>query len=258
VPDTENPAAPGNLTATAATPDRVDLGWEAAGDNVGVTGYGIYRDSNLLATIGVTTSWSDTTVAANTTYSYTVRALDAAGNVSDPSDAASATTPVASATLTFSPEADARVQSSTPSTNYATSFLRTDANSSGASTVESYLRFAISGVPAGTVQSAKLRVFAYSGTADGPAVFTTNPAWSETAVNWSNRPPRTGANTDDKGAIATNSWVEYDVTSFVTGNGTYSFGLATTSTDGTDVYSSPSWWSRPARPTRSARPRPAT
>ena len=62
------------------------------------------------------------------------------------------------------------------------------------------------------MRSAKLRVYAYSGTVDGPAVYTTNPAWTETAVNWNNRPPRTSATTDDKGAIATNSWVEYDVT----------------------------------------------
>ena len=42
---------------------------------------------------------------------------------------------------------------------------------------------------------------------------------------------------EDKSTIATNSWVEYDVTSFVTGTGTYSFRLATTSTDGVDIYS---------------------
>ena len=33
-----------------------------------------------------------------------------------------------------------------------------------------------------------------------------------------------------------NTWVEYDVTPFVTGNGTYSFTLATTSNDGIDFY----------------------
>ena len=41
----------------------------------------------------------------------------------------------------------------------------------------------------------------------------------------------------DKGAIATGTWVEYDVTSLVSGNGTFSFVLATTSTDSVDFYS---------------------
>ena len=78
------------------------------------------------------------------------------------------------------------------------------------------------------MRSAKLRLHSTSdGTANGPAVYTSNPAWSETTINWNNGPAATSAATDDKGAIAANSWVEYDVTSFVTGNGTYSFRLAT-------------------------------
>jgi hypothetical protein len=42
---------------------------------------------------------------------------------------------------------------------------------------------------------------------------------------------------DDKGAIAAESWVEFDVTPFVTGPGTYSFGLRTASSDAVDFYS---------------------
>ena len=122
-----------------------------------------------------------------------------------------------------------------PPPTTATSNLRIDGGTNPA--VESLLRFTVNGVPAGSVRSAKLRIHAYSGTVDGPAVYTTEPAWSETAVNWNNRPPRTSATTDDKGAITTNSWVEYDVTQFVSGNGTYSFGLARTSSDGVDIYS---------------------
>ena len=67
------------------------------------------------------------------------------------------------------------------------------------------------------MQSAKLRVYAYNGTVDGPALYTTATSWSETTINWNTRPARTSAATDDKGAIPSNSWVEYDVTPFVTG-----------------------------------------
>ncbi len=241
--DAQKPTAPGTLTATAAGPNQVNLTWTASGDNIGVTGYRVYRDTAPIATIGAVTTFSDTGVAGSTTYAYEVRALDAAGNVSDPSNTAPATTPAASAVFNFSPEADARTQASAATTNYATSFLRVDGGTDPA--VESLLRFTVTGAPAGSIRSAKLRVYAYSGTVDGPAVFTTNPAWNEQAINWNNRPPRTSATTDDKGAIATNSWVEYDVTSFVTSNGTYSFGLAGTSTDGVDIYSKESATLRP-------------
>ena len=134
----------------------------------------------------------------------------------------------------FSPEADAPVQESSPASNYATSALRTDGGSDP--DVESYLRFTTSNLT-GTVQSAKLRLFATSGTADGPAVYSTGNAWTETGITWNNRPARTSAARDDKGSIGSGTWVEYDVTPFVTGNGTFSFTLATTSSDGVDFYS---------------------
>ena len=232
LPDTSSPTAPTDLVAAAVGPTRVELSWQASSDDVGVTEYRIYRGGGLHATVGPVTSYADTTVTASNTYSYEVRAVDGAGHVSDASDTTTATTPAPSQVLTLSPEADARVQASAATTNYATSFLRTDGGADPA--VESLLRFTVSGVPGGAVQSAKLRLYATSGTVDGPAVFTTNPNWSETAVNWNTRPARTSGLTEDKGAIATNSWVEYDVTPFVAGSGTYSFGLATSSTDGAD------------------------
>jgi hypothetical protein len=111
--------------------------------------------------------------------------------------------------------------------------LRTDG---GSTPEESFLRFTVAGAPAG-VASAKLRVFAYTASVDGPAVFTAGNSWTETTVNWNTRPPRTSATTDDKGAITTNTWVEFNVTPFVTGNGTYSFGLAQTTSDGVDIRS---------------------
>ena len=200
-----------------------------------MTGYQIYRDDGLIATVGVTTAYSDTTVAPNGSYSYTVRAVDAAGNVSDPSNPAPATTPAAAQVLTIAPEADAKLQASTPTTNYATANLRTDGGTNSA--VESLLRFTVTGAPPGSVQSAKLRVRAYTATVDGPAVYTTTTGWTETGVNWNNRPTRTSPATDDKGSIPTGTWAEYDVTPFVTGSGTYSFNLATTSSDGVDFYS---------------------
>ncbi|HEY0828936.1 MAG TPA: discoidin domain-containing protein, partial [Bacilli bacterium] len=97
-PDTQAPTAPTNLTATTASSSQINLSWTASTDNVGVTGYKIYRDGVEVGT-STTTSFSNTGLAAGTTYSYTVKAYDAANNLSASSNTASATTTAASTTM---------------------------------------------------------------------------------------------------------------------------------------------------------------
>ena len=112
------PTAPRDLTATAASATRVDLRWTASTDNVGVTGYTIRRNGTPLTTVGGSvTAASDTSASPNTTYTYTVTAGDAAGNVSAPSNSATVTTPPGSgggSTLVFTPTDDAYVDQGTP------------------------------------------------------------------------------------------------------------------------------------------------
>jgi chitodextrinase len=91
--DTIAPTAPTNLTAVAASAERVDLAWTASTDAVGVTGYNIYRNGSLLTSTGPVTTYPDTSVTPSTTYEYTVRAHDKAGNLSAPSNSDSVTTP---------------------------------------------------------------------------------------------------------------------------------------------------------------------
>ena len=90
--DATPPTAPTNLTAVAASSSRVDLSWSAATDNVAVQGYRVSRGGTVIVTTNATT-FSDTGLAAQTTYTYSVSAFDAAGNVSPWSAPASATTP---------------------------------------------------------------------------------------------------------------------------------------------------------------------
>jgi chitodextrinase len=93
-PDTSPPAVPAGLSANAISPGEIDLSWSASTDNVGVTGYTVYRGGAFLATTGASmTTWADTTVAPSTAYTYTVDAFDAAGIHSARSLPASATTP---------------------------------------------------------------------------------------------------------------------------------------------------------------------
>jgi fibronectin type 3 domain-containing protein len=93
VADSTPPTDPAGLTATGSYKTTVDLAWTAAVDDVGVSAYEIYRDGNLLTTIGSQTTYSDTTVEPGTTHDYKVRARDAAGHTSGFSNIASATTP---------------------------------------------------------------------------------------------------------------------------------------------------------------------
>ena len=235
--DASAPEPPADLVAQATGPTQVGLTWSAATDDIGVTGYEVYRNGALVATLGNVTSYQDTGLAPATTYAYTVRALDGSGKRSTDSNTASAITPAAPtvSTLTFTAVADSRVQEANSSTNYGTSNLRTD----GASNpdVDSYLRFALSGIT-GQVTSARLRLYdTDNGTADGPAAYSTTSSWTETGITWANRPARTSAAHDDKGAIATGSFVEWDVKPLVTGDGTLSFVLATTSFDGANFAS---------------------
>ena len=91
-PDTTAPTAPANLAVTAATTNQVSLSWTAATDNVGVAGYKVLRDGSQVNTTASTT-YTDSPVLPGTTYNYTVRAYDAAGNTSADSNVANVTTP---------------------------------------------------------------------------------------------------------------------------------------------------------------------
>jgi chitodextrinase len=92
--DTTAPATPAGLTASAITPTSFTLSWDAATDNVGVTGYRVYRDGALVASPSSTSASIDG-LAASTLYAFTVAAVDAAGNASAPSAPLSVTTPAA-------------------------------------------------------------------------------------------------------------------------------------------------------------------
>jgi fibronectin type 3 domain-containing protein len=95
--DTIPPTAPTNLVANATSSTSVALNWVAATDNVGVTGYNVLRNGVSIGTTTTATTYNDATVVANTTYTYTVTARDAAGNVGPASNPATVTTPVPTA-----------------------------------------------------------------------------------------------------------------------------------------------------------------
>lgn len=93
VADTVAPSAPGAPAASATTAAKTTLTWAASTDNVAVTTYDVYRGGTLVGSVAApTVSFTDTGLTGGTTYAYTVKARDAANNVSAASAATSVTT----------------------------------------------------------------------------------------------------------------------------------------------------------------------
>lgn len=90
--DTTAPSVPSSVQATAVSPTQVNLTWTPSTDDTGVTGYRISRDGVQVGT-STGASFTNTALVGNTTYSYTVRAVDGAANVSNPSSPVAVTTP---------------------------------------------------------------------------------------------------------------------------------------------------------------------
>ncbi|WP_290493619.1 MULTISPECIES: M4 family metallopeptidase [unclassified Leeuwenhoekiella] len=109
--DTEAPSAPTNLAASNVTETTLDLTWDASTDNVGVTGYDVYQGTSLLGTV-TGTSASITGLTADTSYSFSVQAKDAAGNVSASSNNVNVTTAGGTTADTEAPSAPTNLAAS--------------------------------------------------------------------------------------------------------------------------------------------------
>ncbi len=132
-------------------------------------------------------------------------------------------------TIAFSASADSWVSHEHPKANFGTSSeLKVD----GSPVKRSYLRFDITGV-SGKVTGATLRLYDDgNGSVAGPAVYLTGNAWTEKGITWNDRPSRLSGVLDTAGRVRASSWIGLDVTKAVVGNGTYSFELASSSSDG--------------------------
>jgi chitodextrinase len=102
--DTRAPTTPGTPTAAGVTSGSATLSWSPSTDDVGVTGYEVLRatgsSGGVFTPVGTSTSTSFTAsgLSPSTTYRFTVRARDAAGNTSANSGAVTVTTPSGPAT----------------------------------------------------------------------------------------------------------------------------------------------------------------
>ena len=129
------------------------------------------------------------------------------------------------ATLVVKAEADAQVREADPDANAGASPDLEVVRANGQS-VESYMRFTVQEVP-GVIQSARLQVYSTTNTSEnGPGLYAVDNNWDEGQITWNSHPARLNKKPVNQDLIPRYSWIEYDVTSLVTGEGTYSFVLA--------------------------------
>lgn len=211
--DTQAPTAPGSLAAVAASSSQVNLSWNASTDNVGVTGYRVYRGAVLVGS-PTGTSYSDTGLTASTLYSYTVKAIDAAGNLSAASNTASATTQAGGGgTVTLAASDDAYTRDgSNAANNYGSDTLLIVKTDSAGANRHAYLKFNLASL--GTVSSAKLRVYGSASATTTLTAYQATDGWTNAGLTWNNA-PASGAAAGSVVLGATAQYYEIDVTAYV-------------------------------------------
>lgn len=226
--DTTPPSVPTGLTATATSGTQVNLTWTASTDTSGIGGYQIYRNGTQLTANVPSASFTDNTTTPNTSYSYTVRAVDTAGNISADSNTATITTPQG-ATLNVNITDDATIKQLTPTTNFGTA---TTVEADADPVMDYLMKFNVSGIGTQTVSSAKLRLFVTNPSNIGGIVkLASSTAWTEQGVTW-NTAPAASTTITSVGATTVNTWVDIDLTSLIKADGTYGIRVSNTSTDG--------------------------
>ncbi len=237
------------ITVGAANdpPVAVDDGYSTPEDTeLVVTAPGVLANDtdvdgdSLTAVLGTTTGNGTLSLAAAGSFTYTPDldftgtdsftyfANDGTGN-SATAATVSITVTSTGTTLTFLPTDDAYVDSKKATRNYGSaSLLQVRA---GSKEFDSYLKFTVAGVSS-PVLSAKLRLWVTKDSPSGGSVFVvsndysdSSGPWTETGLVWNNAPAITGTALDTLGAVLTGTWVEFDVTAAISGDGMHSVAL---------------------------------
>jgi chitodextrinase len=189
--DTQAPTAPSALAATGATTTSISVGWGASLDNVGVAGYGQYRNGTSVGS-SAGTSYTFTGLACGTSYSLAVDAYDAAGNRSAKATMSAATAACAVADTQPPTVPQGRVMSGATGTSFTMTWLASTDNV-GVAGYRAYLNgaqvatttqltYTYTGLTCGTTYTVALEAFDAAGNvsdrslAQGPATTSPCPA----------------------------------------------------------------------------------
>ncbi|MEU0086782.1 fibronectin type III domain-containing protein [Streptomyces sp. NPDC006274] len=137
--DDKPPSTPAGVTAQAGSATSVHVMWDGSADNKEVTGYEVYRAGTKVTSLPGTKRMVDIEgLAPRTAYSFTVRARDAAGNLSEPSASASVTTPSAAPDDDRAPTRPGRVEGRTDSGTSVTLTWRRATDDTGVTSYDIY------------------------------------------------------------------------------------------------------------------------
>jgi hypothetical protein len=227
--------ANGVATAPALTANGTTGGFTVTATADGVSGPASFTLTNGSAaspspTASPTASASASPTASASASPSVSASVSASASVSGSASPTPSPTPTGTTTTyTFKANADTYVRSDQPATNFGTEYtLGTEAGSATTPTLNSYLRFAISGV-SGTITGATLQLYSYATSSLGVVVSSAPSGWTETGLTYSNA-PALGAVVGRGPNIAVNTWASIDITGAVTSNATYEFGLTTART----------------------------
>jgi hypothetical protein len=138
--------------------------------------------------------------------------------------------------FSFAPLHDAYVRLSSPAQSFPSTPALLQRLTTG-EVINTYLKFNVTGL-SGTVESAKLRLYVANASDDGGAIYTvsnnyegTTTEWTESGLNWDNAPAIGGTALSVVGVASVGNWIELDVTTAISGDGIYSFGLKNASSD---------------------------
>jgi hypothetical protein len=228
--DTTPPTTP-TLTALAQDALHVSLSWTPSDDDSGVASYVISRNGTVLAAVpGSSTTFADSNVTPDTSYTYTIRARDVVANESGTATATVHTQPAV--TTTLGDTIDSYVSSAAPTTNYGTAkTMKADASPD----TRSYLRF----TPAPTQNKLLSAVVSLTSTAALPGGVRLNAvsdhSWTERGITYNNAPTvgaQVGSSAGLTGGVASSTYITSYVESLPSGS---PVDLAVTNPSGTNV-----------------------
>jgi hypothetical protein len=213
----------GDTVALAATAVDLEDGsltasitWTSSLDGVLGSGGGLATSTLGVGTHDLTAAATDSGGRAGT--STVIIVVNEAGGIPMPIE------------LAFEPAADAWVDAAAPGANHGDDTeLRADASAERIA----YLRFVVSGAGGYTVTQARLRLEVSGRSVTGGSVHAvSDDTWSESTVAYDGRPAVDGPGLETLGGVEVGDIVELDVTAVVAGNGSYSFAIDSTSSDG--------------------------
>jgi acid phosphatase type 7 len=199
---------------TAATPTSTLIGTNTPTRTLTST------NTPLVSNTPTRTFTPSITPAVSNTPTFTLTSTNTSAFTNTPTFTSTATSSGGSF-FTFLPLADAYVDSSNPTANFGTgNTLRVD----GSPIVNAYLRFNVTGL-SGSISNVSLKIFANTSGSQGVrALSVVDTTWGETTINSNNAPPM-GSQFAASSAFTSLSWVTMNVTSYITGNGTFSIGI---------------------------------